>query len=417
MRLLVVVVSLVLSACDARSSGTVVSHPAVITPFVIQRGSGSNWTSFNANIVGDYQYIVAGRDGRLWYTNDHGVSRISLTGKIDRTFDVPNSCAITTMTVDHNGNFYTPDLCTGISQITPQGVVTTYRIGSDYSTFEDGLAPDRAGHIWFTETKHIGELNVKTGAITQFAYTNGETFNRGGAVTLGPDENIWFTTPDVTSISKIVPSNGRITNYQMDDPLCYPGALAAGPDGNIWFLCGDGLDYGKMTLQGAQTYYGIGWYALGGTEGVTVGPDGGIWFVIGEGGFGGPDLLEYQPTTNSETDYGGPKFSSVNITVGPDGNMWMTDEKTGAIEVYILTPISVIPNSLQFQNIGDANTLTVSEQGVSSWTAQTTNSAVATVAQGGNADEFVVTAASLGHCHILISDGHGNKFSVPVRVL
>ena len=104
------------------------------------------------------------------------------------------------------------------------------------------------------------------------------------------------------------------------------------------------------------------------------------------------------------------------IAVGPDGNIWMSDDSLRQIEVFIVDPIAVVPDGLTFPNVGGMQSVTVTEQGTSVWTASTNNPLVATVAQGQMSDQFVVTATGTGKCGIVVADSKGNKYTFPVVV-
>ena len=68
--------------------------------------------------------------------------------------------------------------------------------------------------------------------------------------------------------------------------------------------------------------------------------------------------------------------------------------------------------------MGQTVTLTVTENGFTSWTAGTNKGSVATVAPvNGQPDEFLVTATGAGKCTISISDAKKNIFNVPISVI
>lgn len=67
-------------------------------------------------------------------------------------------------------------------------------------------------------------------------------------------------------------------------------------------------------------------------------------------------------------------------------------------------------------HIGDKNNLTVTENGTTSWTATSSSPGVASVAQGGHANVFVVTANGLGKTKVTVKDANSNSFVVSVTV-
>ena len=66
--------------------------------------------------------------------------------------------------------------------------------------------------------------------------------------------------------------------------------------------------------------------------------------------------------------------------------------------------MTVTPNELKFSVPSQTRTLTVSENGVSSWTAKSSKTSVATVTQGKTNSTFNVSSAGKGSCKITIAD-------------
>ena len=87
------------------------------------------------------------------------------------------------------------------------------------------------------------------------------------------------------------------------------------------------------------------------------------------------------------------------------------------VDVLVLAPLKVTPTKLTFSGAGQTKSVTVSEKGVSSWTASSSNASVATVAQGGSASTFDVTSVGAGTCRVKIADSSGNTVSVKVTVM
>ncbi len=138
------------------------------------------------------------------------------------------------------------------------------------------------------------------------------------------------------------------------------------------------------------------------------------------------NVVQYDITTNAFTAYAPPLHSISNprvTIVGPDSNVWFTAVYPGSpsrmeIGVLVLRPIKVTPDTVTLSGPGAQQTLTVTQSGVTKWTATSSNAAIATVTQGPNGNEFVVTAAAAGKCNIVIADksGNGNSAKIPVTV-
>jgi VCBS repeat-containing protein len=109
------------------------------------------------------------------------------------------------------------------------------------------------------------------------------------------------------------------------------------------------------------------------------------------------------------------------VIVGPDSNVWFAGVYPGStrrmeIATYVLDPMKVTPTSLTLSGPGATGTLTVTESGVTSWTAKSSAKSVATVKKGSGEGQFVVTAVAAGTCQITISDSSGNSVSVKITV-
>lgn len=60
-----------------------------------------------------------------------------------------------------------------------------------------------------------------------------------GNITLGPDNNLWFTEYSGNKIGRITPS-GSISKFPITTKNSSPMGIVAGPDGNLWFVEADG---------------------------------------------------------------------------------------------------------------------------------------------------------------------------------
>ena len=145
---------------------------------------------------------------------------------------------------------------------------------------------------------------------------------------------------------------------------------------------------------------------------LAVGSDSGVWFVsntnniIGEYNYINQTITAYIPP---------PSYSAVStIAAGPDDNIWTN--ANAHIDVYVLKVLTVNPKHLTFTTVGQMLSFKVSEVGTTHWTAQSSNTAVATVAQGNISRKFNVTATGSGRCVITVSDAIGNLINVKVTV-
>ena len=403
----VAAVALAIAACSSAhpllpqvgGSGPSVNH------FVLQNGgSPANWTTFSpVGSGGLFADGVIGPDKNLWFTdaNNERINRITMTGSVK--FYNPSVVAFY-LTVGADKKFYvTNGDDDEIGTITMAGATQTFTTPSGDHPTGLTLGPDN--NVWFMEFAHIAKI-TRTGHITEFPLPSAGI--GGNALTTGPDGDLWFTEYSTQKIGKSTTS-GVVTEYPIT-PGCSPGGIVKGPDGNLWFRCGSNI--GRITTGGVITL--IPTTTSGNTdfEDMIVGPDGNPWFMDTNTG-----IHEIDPTTLAITDYIPPNtgFSNTTLVMGPDGNVWVGAARD-VINVYIPKPLSVSPKSITFTGSGQMKTVTVTENGTHAWTAASSNTAIATVAPGSKATQFVVTSVATGKATITVSDAIGNLFKVKVTV-
>jgi virginiamycin B lyase len=152
-----------------------------------------------------------------------------------------------------------------------------------------------------------------------------------GGITVGPDNNIWFTEENGDRIGRVNPG-GSITEFPTAAGASPVEIAAAG--GRLWFTQLGRSKIGSITTGGAITEYPPGSSNLDApADGITLGPDGALWFTefatsgtsrIGRMATDGTLLNQFSLTSGS-----GPG----DITPGPDGRLWFTQSngKIGAI--------------------------------------------------------------------------------------
>src|SRR5262249_3327923 len=155
---------------------------------------------------------------------------------------------------------------------------------------------------WFTENfpeiplgsvapaGKIGRI-TPAGALTEFPLPAPNSYP--GALTLGPDGNLWFTenSPELPpeSVSpadktrRITPA-GAITDFPLPARDGSPGDLMVGPDGNLWFTqysisSAMPAVIGRITPAGAVSDFALSTAGdgLSGLTRLTLGPDGNLW--------------------------------------------------------------------------------------------------------------------------------------------
>jgi virginiamycin B lyase len=180
------------------------------------------------------------------------------------------------------------------------------------------LGPDNA--LWFTEFGKIGRITTQ-GDITEFAIKGGGIFH---SITTGPDGALWFTEFTSNKIGRIpttaTPENLQLIEFTVPAPL----GITTGPDGALWFTEGAGGKIGRITTAGVVAEFPIP-PAKGGE--ITTAQDGAMWFTYPRGKIG------RITTTGLVTEFAIPpeNSSAGGITTGPDDALWLTEPVSGKI--------------------------------------------------------------------------------------
>lgn len=415
---------LVLAGCSghqalpAPGSHSIQPNHQLVNPYVVQTGKiPVQWTQFpwgDTNLPNQVNGIVTGSDKNVWYTDYNGQALIKMqmsgkTTKFALAYGTGTHFYPGNLTVGADGKFYISAYANpgfiGVAKTTGSFSVTAIASG-DYG-YAGGLTKGPDGNVWFTELAHVAKI-TPGGTITEFPYADGYTTNYYGSIAVGSDGDLWVTEYGVDVIDDVDPADGSMTQYSLP---CAPIGLIAANDGNLWASCNT-TSLLRITTSGTYTAFANPLGTDGYPSSFTVGQDGNPWFttsnhnMIAEFVIASLSLNVYFPPTAQGLGYA--------LTAGPDGNMWTVDG-LGKTDVYIINPLGVAPSSITF-HVGNTQTLTVTENGTTAWTATSTNPGVASVAQGSPANKFVATANGLGNTVITIKDAIGNSFAVKVKV-
>lgn len=154
-------------------------------------------TSTAAQSAKRYAYdIVAGPDGRMWFTE---------------------------------GNY--------IGAITTAGAMTEYPIPSGHTSNFITVGPD--GNLWFTENygNYVGKITT-SGSVSEYAVPT--LFAGPWMIAAGKDGALWFTENGGTGQIGRVTTAGAVTEYPIANLSGNP-ALLAGSDGNLWIASANGV--------------------------------------------------------------------------------------------------------------------------------------------------------------------------------
>ncbi len=260
--------------------------------------------------------IAAGADGNLWFTDYIRNEIVKMTpGGVVTRYSIPTFFSLpSSITAGSDGNVWFAEVNGNkIGRITPAGVITEFAVPTPVAGLYGGITAGSDGNVWFAEG-NSGKLGRITpaGVITEFPGIGAYE------LTSGPDGNLWTVNPFSTAIGRVTTS-GTATFFFPPVSGGTGGAISGGPDGNVWFTyvaSGQGR-VGKMTTSGTFVAgYPIPTPSTSSLA-ITGGPDGNVWF--GEWDYG--KIAQITPTgVITEYPVSGARISG--ITAGPDGNIW-----------------------------------------------------------------------------------------------
>ena len=292
--------------------------------------------------AGAREDITTGADGNLWYTFGSGVGRLTPKGvATPYALDDHEQGEVVSITKGPDGNVWFADSATApgksrVGRITPSGVFGEYSVAlpslSDITTGPDG-------NLWVAGSGGIAMV-TPAGVVSVYGSAD-EVFG----IAAGPDGNLWYTAAEPYDgrgpgdsgyyiIGRISTTGGYLAPFHTGfglNPM--PGAITAGPDGNMWFTEGVG-DWNtmaggivKITPAGVMTTYSVDEHSH--PRHITVGPDGNLWFTETL-----VDRIGKISTKGVFTSYADPQLwgtAPYGITAGPDGRIWFTEYNAGQV--------------------------------------------------------------------------------------
>jgi streptogramin lyase len=301
------------------------------------------------------RFIVAGRDGKLWFSENGSIGRITPQGAV-KEFPLSAGVSINGLAAGPDGNIWFTDGAGKVGRLSPQnGTIKEFPLPTHHVTPGPIVAgPD--GNLWFGASdvvdtssgvpmslhREIGRITPPNGAIKEFPLPT-NTFPTTN-LTVGPDGNIWFTDGSSygssfgdNEIGRITPQ-GIVEEFLVLTSNAVPGAIVTGPDRNLWFVAslGSGLsnsswgEIGRITPARNVTEFPLPNKpepAAASPSELTAGPDGNVWFVVGD-----EHTLGRITPQGTITEFALPAGTTLgDITLGPDGNLWFTDTADGTI--------------------------------------------------------------------------------------
>jgi streptogramin lyase len=326
-------------AALAMPAYTVVRAPSS-TVHVIPRKTG-HFTEYQIPTAqGDPQYIAAGPDGALWFTeySSRKIGRITTSGVFTEYTQPPQSQGSAPWGIAAGpdgamwfaGSYYGPSGPGAIGRITASGQLTYYHVKNLYPY---GITAGPDGNMWFTADYFVGQITM-SGRVTiyndkgtgrlfmdiaaapsgalylavdngsnsspylgvmatpgQYAYValQGEASIRGVAIDPASG-NVWFT--EGARYVGFMDAGGKLTQYKIDGPedAPYPTGIAAGSHGEMWFTELGRNAIARITPGGQIEHHEVPTHRSF-PQRIVRGPDGAFWFTESFGN----QIGRYQP--------------------------------------------------------------------------------------------------------------------------
>jgi len=162
-------------------------------------------------------------------------------------------------------------------------------------------------------------------------------FTYPGAITTGPDGNLWVNNQQFTGggrLPVVAPDGSVKAEYDVPDV----GALSAvvpGPDGNLWFSLWATNKVGKITTDGAVVEVKLPQVTIGSVNvrpyaSLAVGSDRALWFADVQGTSYTIDRLNADGSV-TEFPLGAHADGPQGLTLGPDGALWFAQYADHAV--------------------------------------------------------------------------------------
>lgn len=197
------------------------------------------------------------------------------------------------------------------------------------------VGPDEA--LWFAsaEDGRIGRLTVHGSQSTVSDINLVDVRD----ITGGPDGRVWMTIRGNDEIGAHQPGETGIAMAGVDQTPG-PSAVTTGPDGALWYTAA-GAKVGRITTSYNRSNVTIPGVAE--LTDITAGPDGNLW-ITSRGATGddpkAPAIIRLTPA-GAATVFPHPGLDNPRaITTGPDGNLWFTNN--GTDQLGRITPAGAI---------------------------------------------------------------------------
>jgi virginiamycin B lyase len=281
--------------------------------------------------------ITPGPDGAsLWFTTEGtasvpaSIGRITTGGVVSNNYPLPIGAAPDHIVAGPDGRiWFTQAGRSRLGALNPAtGVIDEYTTGGQPQAIVVG--PD--GALWYTEVapNRISRINPFDGQIGP-QYTIPTPSSDPSDLVSGPDGRLWFTEQAV-GVSKIgaMTTTGAFQEFPTPTPGSEPSSIINTAGGILWFTEAGAAAIGRITTTGAITEFP----SAGTTpSGIAAGGDGALWYTLGFGGTPGCSgtsdhavgRITSGGTFTNKFATPTPASDPSDITVGPDGALWFSE--------------------------------------------------------------------------------------------
>ncbi|MBS1882268.1 MAG: hypothetical protein JSS97_04850 [Actinobacteria bacterium] len=303
-------------------------------------------TEFDANPgkLATPNYIVAGPDGNLWWTEsgaEPGIGRISPAG--ERFPIISDSGRPIDLAVAAGG---------WVSWVSEKGFGSRSPSGVVYRESSGSAGNFRAGSITVAPNNQVrfgGAEGASATVIcspkdptsdhleTEFTCAGERNGNAVEDIAASPGGTLWASVSASNAVFISTVQSFGFTK-RIDLPAgSRPVGIAIGPEGSAWVAMWEAGAIDRIGPDGSRTRFLLPPGSR--PNDLVLGPDGAFWIL--ESGIGRIARMTTAGVIADEYPIPSGETGQTGITVGPDGNLWFTDTEMGKIGRLVPDPLTI----------------------------------------------------------------------------